>query len=195
MVSFINQTDKDYAIFREYLKEQYPDMNKYNGIKYTFFDILKIGDREKITEYLYDKCKRLWDEGESRENIGKSVAAHLHVYDKLVNSGHVQQDSTMIMLYRTRVSEDEEGKREYPYDLVDCYDVTDNTIYSLSFIPWNELLDYKVLEENLREIAVNDFIAACLYEMTFHGYEEETIQAKGYELLSRVEAYKRQLSK
>jgi hypothetical protein len=175
MVSFIHRTDKkDYEIFLEYLKEQYPDMDKYNGIKYTFFDILKMGEREKISEYLHDKCKRM-------EDIGLNVAAHLKVYDKLVNSDHVQQGSASIMLCCINVNEDEEEEREH--DHIYSYNVTDDTTYSLSFVPWSELLDYKVLEENLREIDVNYFIAACLYMMTFWGYDEETIQAEARNII------------
>lgn len=62
-----------------------------------------------------------------------------------------------------------------------------NKSYNISFNPWNEWL-YMDIDPGLfnnNEIDYYDFIAGCLYEMTFSGFDEKTIQSDYADLIGR----------
>ena len=48
--------------------------------------------------------------------------------------------------------------------------------YALEFSPWSSWLAMEVDEESLAKCGEVDFIAHCLWEMTFFGYEEKEIE-------------------
>lgn len=64
--------------------------------------------------------------------------------------------------------------------------------YALDFTPWAEWLGMEIDPEtaNNIELMQSDIVAHCLWEMTFHGYEEENIKEILDELESRVEEFK-----
>ena len=51
-----------------------------------------------------------------------------------------------------------------------------NDMYSLTMAPWREWLGMTVDEKTLRNMSVPDIIGNCIYEMTWFGYDEETIR-------------------
>lgn len=61
------------------------------------------------------------------------------------------------------------------------------TRWSLAFRPWRVWLGMSIEPATLEAHAPAHVVAHCLYEMTFHGFFEATIQATHHELLRRVE--------
>lgn len=58
--------------------------------------------------------------------------------------------------------------------------------FALELMPWSKWLSVAVPEELRRELGDAAIVALCLYEMTFAGFDEETIQAEVEELSRRV---------
>jgi hypothetical protein len=52
----------------------------------------------------------------------------------------------------------------------------DDERWGLSFSPWKEWLGMVVRKETLDTYSASRIVANCLYEMTFHGFTEETIK-------------------
>ena len=61
------------------------------------------------------------------------------------------------------------------------------TKWSLAFRPWRAWLGMSIEPATLEAHAPAHVVAHCLYEMTFHGFCEATIQAAQHELQRRVE--------
>lgn len=68
--------------------------------------------------------------------------------------------------------------------------VGDDTSYGLSFTPWSEWMGMKVSDETVASFSPEQICAHCLYEMTFYGFEEETIERRWKELLDSAEEVK-----
>lgn len=56
------------------------------------------------------------------------------------------------------------------------------TSYGIEFSPWNEVLGYHVFGENAREFGDATLLALLLYEITFYGFHENTIQERAEEI-------------
>ena len=54
--------------------------------------------------------------------------------------------------------------------------------YGLDFIKWEEWLEMEVDFQTLEDYENLDIVVHCLWEMTFHGYDQEQIQEKCNEL-------------
>ena len=48
-------------------------------------------------------------------------------------------------------------------------------MYSLTATPWSFWLGMEVDEDTLKDMSVEDIMVNCIYEMTWWGYDEETI--------------------
>lgn len=58
-------------------------------------------------------------------------------------------------------------------------------MYSLTATPWSEWLGMDVDEATLNSMSVADILGNCIYEMTWWGYDEETIRKNIEERLER----------
>lgn len=64
----------------------------------------------------------------------------------------------------------------------------DGKDYSMSFINWYELLGYRVVKpKNYSDIIV---VAYWLWEATYYGYEEETIESTAKEIVGKIKLIK-----
>lgn len=55
-------------------------------------------------------------------------------------------------------------------------DTTESEKWALDFTPWEEWLSMTISKDSLENFTELEIIAHCLYEMTFIGFNEETIQ-------------------
>ena len=62
--------------------------------------------------------------------------------------------------------------------------------YALDFTPWEEWLGMQIDPSTMLEFDDPEIIAHCLWEMTFHGFEQVKIQTKIEELRNQSEAIK-----
>ena len=63
-------------------------------------------------------------------------------------------------------------------------------MYSLTSAPWREWLGMEVDEDTLNNMSVADILGNCIYEMTWWGYDEETIRKNIEERFNRHEEEK-----
>ena len=50
------------------------------------------------------------------------------------------------------------------------------TKYGIEFEPWRDWISSFITQETLDSLEKEDIVAACLYEMTFFGFEEQRVQ-------------------
>lgn len=55
-------------------------------------------------------------------------------------------------------------------------DKQDTQLYALDFTPWAEWLDMEISKETIVAFTELEIISHCLFEMTFIGFDEETIK-------------------
>lgn len=78
-------------------------------------------------------------------------------------------------LYAMEPEQDVDMKlRIAPGDVSGCYD--EKTLFSLIATPWSVWLGMEVCEATLNSMSVPNIIGNCIYEMTWWGYDEETIR-------------------
>lgn len=104
-----------------------------------------------------------------------------YVYVKLCNMKPVTRNDNMIIDIRW-IKHNELSKGYY-----DVSGFKDETYYALDFTPWAEWLGMKVNERLFNQFTNEDIVAHCIWEMTFHGFEEEQIQEKKDDLNRIVE--------
>ena len=68
------------------------------------------------------------------------------------------------------------GKEEEPYIDVLLYNRVEDSLYSLDFYPWSQLIDCPI--DNTADIENSAVLAHVLWEMTFHGFSEESVAKK-----------------
>ncbi len=61
--------------------------------------------------------------------------------------------------------------------------------YSFMLSPWNEILGYEVEPRNVEEVGSAVLCAEILYEMTFFGFEEETVEAERQKLHDSIREF------
>lgn len=85
-----------------------------------------------------------------------------------------------------RFSEDDGEDEEAGYYDVVAHKKGSVEHYALDFTPWEEWLSYYCDEKSLKEQGDVAFISHCLYEMTFDGFDRETIHQRLKELVERI---------
>lgn len=81
-----------------------------------------------------------------------------------------------VALMDTSDDEDyDQGIDEEPYLVVSGYDSEEDQYLSISYARWEEWANAELLIEKDIHITNEVLISVCLYEMTFYGYDQETI--------------------
>lgn len=78
--------------------------------------------------------------------------------------------------------EDENGTYDFAY-MTNEGDVSKDSCYSFEIVSWAEILGYRVVENNLENYTKEYYVMLVLWEMTFFGYDEETIHNRAKKLL------------
>lgn len=101
------------------------------------------------------------------------------VYDKIQNMtpNFPKLGDMMISIYR----ENWEGKY-YP----SVHGKRNNQDYGLEFLPWKNWISMSFTEDTLNIFTPEEIVGACLWEMTYNGFDEETIENKLEELRSAI---------
>lgn len=150
-----------------------------------FFDLLRKVEAEAVALAL-------------REMYGMEyVHSYMGVFDRLLKMNPPSPapgDEILILVVTCEIISNTPENGEYlDYDVSGFKqdDLEAFYFYSICLTPWAEWLRYAVVEENVAEIGRACFVAACLFEMTFHGFEEASIAAFGDTLLRYKEDYMR----
>jgi hypothetical protein len=95
--------------------------------------------------------------------------------DMVLNIKHVKQDYEFADY--TDEWEDVHGTngRTMAQECEGC-DSDEEVSWALEFQAWNKWVGMKIAEDTMERYSVNDVIAHCLFEVTFMGFDEKTIQ-------------------
>ena len=66
----------------------------------------------------------------------------------------------------------------------------DEVSWAIEFCPWEEWLGMEIDPETLQQLDEVDILVHCLWEMTFCGFEQETIQQEYKQILDAWESVK-----
>jgi hypothetical protein len=107
------------------------------------------------------------------------IDGYREVYERLVSLGEAPSD--FMLRIEHRKDADEEWIEVYGEDGTSRPD-GDPERFALELMPWSEWLGAVVPQDLLQKYSPAEIAAHCLYEMTFVGFDEETIQAEREEL-------------
>lgn len=139
-----------------------------------FIDLLKKVDIERVLFYL----EKL---GESK----KSLDSYKTVYNNLLTM-EVKDNKEMYIF----VVEEKDYFEDEKYFNVLGLDIKDGESYAIEFMDWSDWLGSNVVEKSVDKFGSVIFVAECLKEMTFLGFEEERMAEEREELNRRVESIK-----
>ena len=139
-----------------------------------FIDLLKKVDIERVLFYL----EKL---GESK----KSLDSYKTVYNNLLTM-EVKDNKEMYIF----VVEEKDYFEDEKYFNVLGLDIKDGESYAIEFMDWSDWLGSNVVEKSVEKFGSVIFVAECLKEMTFLGFEEERMAEEREELNRRVESIK-----
>lgn len=67
---------------------------------------------------------------------------------------------------------------------------TDKKFYGIEFCPWKDWISMHITQETLDTLSKEDIVAGCLYEMTFFGFTDESVQEERNRLIKSIEEIK-----
>ena len=90
---------------------------------------------------------------------------------------------------------DEKVESDYDFSKLNCDEIrryfidekTHVTSYAFDLSPWNEILGYTLDEKSLKDVGELVALSSVFFEMTFCGFEEDTIEEKRDEIIARKE--------
>jgi len=120
----------------------------------------------------------------------ENVQAHLEVFERLKMEARPPEPGDDEAILVVTADDGPESRADYGAHAFKPGDLDELYFYSLTLTPWGQWLKYPVVEENVAEIGLACFVAVCLYEMTFCGFEEEEIANTGSLVRERLEEIK-----
>lgn len=143
-----------------------------------FKELLKQTNFENFKKALVEQYP---DQAENIEGY-KKVFKELLVMEPIEKNGEIWQ--LEVRLVKSIFKEEE--------DFVDVSGIWLNSTepqqrWALEFIPWEEWLSMLVNEEQVEHFGLDNYIAHCIWEMTYCGFEQEVIKGKNEELKNLAE--------
>lgn len=120
----------------------------------------------------------------------KSIEAYAEVFQKLRQMTPTEIDTQIVL---QQCFDDETGEESYVHvsGREPFPDESNPTgMVAIQFVPWSEWLGMTIDRDTLKEFNQLEIISHCLYEMTFMGYDEETIQQYLADMEKSVEDFK-----
>ena len=99
------------------------------------------------------------------------------------------EDNENMLLAVDYVAKDEEFNVE-GYFCVHGYEQNTETFYSLGFQPWSHWLGCQLDKRFIYMYDIDTYVAHCLWEMTFYGFDSGTINSLYEEVTRRLEEVK-----
>ena len=127
-----------------------------------FYEVIEKCDIEEVVSCFLKMCTNSPDIEHTEQCIRHAIA-DINAIEP------VKSDSEVIQIERVQTDEEE-------YDAVHMFDEASDTKYGLEINPWKYTLGYTVDEKSLSEYGYEKFVSLALWEMTWFGYDEKTIQ-------------------
>ena len=120
----------------------------------------------------------------------KNISGYETVFNELKTLGPTETDFSIVLSNEKNDFDNEEyvhvsGYNNHPED----EDESPNS-YALELTNWSEWLGMDLDEKSLSEFTELEIISHCLYEMTFFGFDQETIQKEMDEIERSVDEIK-----
>lgn len=109
-----------------------------------------------------------------------NIKGYAKVYKRLLETKPVR---TNIELAISKITED----NAVYYDV---YGIENGTKYGIDFVPWDEWLYMNIDKDTYDNYTKEDIVALSLWEMTFHGFEEEIVKESLDDLYDRIKYMK-----
>ncbi len=116
---------------------------------------------------------------DQKSNI--KAGGYKKVFNDLQNIEPFEEDKMIIIIEKTKSLIDDD---EYWSVCGKYFDNEQN--YSLSLIPWQEWLSMHINRKSLKEQGKEAFVAHCLWEMTWHGFDEQDVVNTGNDLRQQI---------
>lgn len=126
-----------------------------------FYEVIEKCDIEKTICYFLDMCVNSPDIKHTEQCIRNAIT-------DIKNIEAIKSDEEVIMIDRVQTEKEK-------FDAVFMIDKTTNIKYGLEINPWKNTLGYTVDGKSLSENGYEKFASLVLWEMTWFGYDEETI--------------------
>ncbi len=141
------------------------------------------------------KFKELVDKFSDEELVNKVVElypdsnpkAYYHMLNILRDIEPRKSNMFIEVYYYEPTQEAIEKLDDEAYHSVHGLENDDITSWALEYTPWEEWLAMEIHEKTIINYTEIDIIGHCLWEMTFMGYDTETIQGQLDEINKRVE--------
>ena len=127
--------------------------------------------------------KEYYAEDENKIHLKETYRSFLLLLKKLELKENKQYKILSLIEYFDDLEEDIEMKI---WD-ISMFSHEDDTIYSLSFIDWDEVMEYDICEKSLNDYGVATITAHLLYELSFWGFDKQSVTVKKEELAKRHE--------
>ncbi|MBW8332343.1 MAG: hypothetical protein K0M40_10015 [Prolixibacteraceae bacterium] len=121
----------------------------------------------------------------------KNISGYETVFNELKTLGPAETDFSIVLSNEKDDFDNEEyvhvsGYKNHPADNADG---SPNS-YALELTNWDEWLGMDLDEKSIKDFTELELISHCLYEMTFFGFDQETIQKEWKEIENEVDEIK-----
>ena len=130
-----------------------------------FYEVISSCDRDILTEEFLKLCK-------NSPNIDQTREAFLSALKEMENIQPNINDTTVIHIERCT------GIDNVPFEAVSAIFENDPEKYGLEINPWADTLGYRVDEITLEKYSYKAIASLVIWEMTWFGYNEETIRQR-----------------
>lgn len=112
------------------------------------------------------------------------IAAYAKVFEQL-NSLPSGTNSNQLVIHIEEVEDVLEPKENYSG--VFGREPNAEFDYALDFVPWEEWLGFFCDPASIDRVGEAEFVARCMFEMTFDGFDQETIQSELENLKQKID--------
>ena len=144
----------------------------------SLYDLLKEVNFESVFKVL---CQ--WYDDQERNKEG-----YLNVFNTLLSMTPLKHNLSDLFINIESINEDGE---EWLY--VNGVNIYNKHHYGIEFESWNKWISMFITQKSLDIFPKEDIVAGCLYEMTFHGFNENTVIETKEKLFNICKEAKNQL--
>ena len=136
--------------------------------------VMNTGNWNKVTSIIYDTY---YTENDSRAAVDST---YMNVFSELIESPPNKQDIQIVIEPATTVISGRDNETTIEkYINVRLQDPKEG-VCSISYVEWTELIDMTIVDET--DSNVYEQLAHILWEITFHGFSNESVKQAAAEL-------------
>jgi hypothetical protein len=154
-----------------------------SGSAMTFRDlihaVMDTGNWNKVTSIIYDTY---YTENDSRAAVDSSYMSALA---ELIELPHDKQQTQIVLEQATTLIPGRDDDTTIEKYISVRLQEPDEGACSTSYVEWTELIDMTIVDET--DSNMNEQLAHIMYEITFHGFSNESVKQAAAELVRQIE--------